>query len=136
MDHRILLAEDHHIVREGLRLLLEREGFQVVGEASNGRDAVQQAAELEPEVIILDLSMPLLNGIEAAREIRRLLPDCRSIILTVYNDKQYVLQAFRAGVQGYVLKTRAAAELTHAIREVVEGRFFLSPDIPQQYLPA
>ena len=133
---RILLAEDHRVVREGLRVLLERQGFRVVGEASNGREAVQRATELEPEVVILDVSMPFLNGIEAAREIHRLVPRTRAIILTAYNDKQYVLQAFQAGAQGYVLKTRAVAELIQAIRDVVKGKFFLSPDIPQRYIPA
>jgi DNA-binding NarL/FixJ family response regulator len=136
MEVRILVADDNRIVREGLRLLLERKGFQVVAEAANGCEAVEQAAAVVPEVVILDLSMPFLNGIEAAREIKRLVPRTHSIILTIYNDKESILEAFRVGVQGYVLKTRAVAELIQAIGEVMEGKYFLSPDIPQHYMRA
>src|SRR5207248_3242199 len=114
---RVLLAEDHQIVREGLRVLLEQGGFRVVGEAADGREAVEQAAKLDPDVVILDLSMPALNGIEAAREILRSHPHTQAIILTVHRDVQYVQQAFQAGVRGYVLKTRAASELASAILE-------------------
>jgi two-component system, NarL family, response regulator NreC len=128
----ILLAEDHQIVREGLRALLEREGYTVAGEASNGREAVQQAARLTPDVVVLDLSMPFLNGIEAAREILLFNPRARTVILTVHDDDQYVLQAFQAGIRGYVLKTRAASELTAAIERVSKGKLYLSPALPSR----
>ena len=131
---RILLADDYQVVREGLRVLLERGGFNVIGEAADGREAVQQAANLDPDIVILDLSMPNLNGIDAAREILRLLPHTRAIILTVHRDEQYVQQAFQAGARGYVLKTRATTDLIPAINNVSEGRIYLSPDIPQNVI--
>jgi two-component system, NarL family, response regulator NreC len=130
MELRILLAEDHQIVREGLRALLERQGFTVIGEAADGREAVQKAAKLGPDIAVLDLSMPFLNGIEAAREILDSDPHVRAIILTVHRDDQYIRQAFQAGIRGYVLKTRAVSELTEAIEKVAKGSVYLSPDIP------
>jgi two-component system response regulator NreC len=134
MKSRILLADDYQVVREGLRVLLEQGGFNVVGEAADGVEAVQQAAKLDPDIVILDLSMPTLNGIEAAREILRLLPHARAIILTVHRDEQYVHQAFEAGVRGYVLKTRASTDLVSAIHDVREGKIYLSPDIPHKLI--
>jgi two-component system response regulator NreC len=134
MKSRVLLADDYRIVREGLRVLLEQGGFNVVGEAADGREAVEQAAQLEPDIVVLDLSMPALNGIEAAREILRLLPHTRAIILTVHRDEQYVHQAFQAGARGYVLKTRATTDLISAIIDVGEGKIFLSPDIPRKVI--
>lgn len=134
MELRILLAEDHQIVREGLRALLERQGFIVVGEASNGREAVRKAAQLGPDIAILDLSMPFLNGIEAAREIMQSDPHVRPIILTVHRDDQYILEAFQSGIRGYVLKTRAVSELTEAIQQVAKGKIYLSPDIPYELI--
>jgi len=134
MKSRVLLAEDHQMVREGLRVLLEQGGFKVVGEAADGREAVEQAARLDPDVVILDLSMPALNGIDAAREILRLHPNTQAIILTMHRDVQYVQQAFQAGVRGYVLKTRAASELTSAILDVGNGKIYLSPDIPKKVI--
>ncbi|MBZ5545169.1 MAG: response regulator transcription factor [Acidobacteriia bacterium] len=134
MGLRILLAEDHAIVREGLKAILEREGFDVIGEAADGREAVQQALRLEPEIALLDLSMPFKNGIEAASEILSALPATRAIILTAHSDRQYILQAFRSGVRGYILKTRAVAELKEAIHQVAKGRVYLSPDIPHDLI--
>ena len=128
------MADDYREVREGLRILLEQGGFNVVGEATDGREAVKQAAQLEPDIVVLDLSMPVLNGIEAAREILRLLPHTRAIILTVHRDEQYVQQAFQAGARGYVLKTRATTDLISAINNVSEGKIYLSPDIPQNVI--
>lgn len=134
MKSRVLLADDYRVVREGLRVFLEQSGFNVVGEATDGREAVQQAAKLAPDIVVLDLSMPTLNGIEAAREILRLLPQTRAIILTVHRDAQYVQQAFQAGARGYVLKTRATSNLISAINNVSEGKIYLSPDIPQDVI--
>src|SRR5512132_2877850 len=107
----IILAEDHTIVLEGLRALLEKEGFDVVGVASDGRSAVDLARRFRPDIAILDISMPTLNGIDGAREITRVSPDTRTIILTVHEEKQYVIEALRAGVSGYLLKTKAASDL-------------------------
>lgn len=136
MALRILLADDHRVVREGLKQVLGREGFEVIGEAGDGREAVVQALELEPQVALLDLSMPSKNGIEAAREILNALPKTQVIILTVHRDRQYISQAFRAGVRGYILKTRAVMELKEAIDRVMQGRFYLSPEIPRDMVEA
>lgn len=126
---RILMADDHQIFRQGLRGLLERDGLQVVGEAADGRQAVRLARELSPDVAVLDLGMPLLNGVEAAREILRQLPQTRVILLTMYQEDAYVLEALRAGIRGYVLKAQAAADLVNAIHQVMQGAMYLSPGI-------
>lgn len=97
MPIQILLADDHPVVRDGLRAILEREGFKVVAEASNGREAVEWAEKLHPEVAVLDLSMPFLNGIDAAREIRRVSPTTRTIMLTMHTERQFILEGLRAG---------------------------------------
>src|SRR2546425_332239 len=114
MSLRILLADDHVIVRQGLRALLDRERLEVVGEASDGREAVQLAMTLRPEVAVLDLAMPLLNGMDAAREILKTDPRTKVILLTMHTEDRYVLEALRAGVSGYVVKTRAAGDLLQA----------------------
>ena len=116
MPTQVLLADDHAIVRQGLRGLLEREGFKVCGEAADGREAVRLAESCHPDVAVLDLTMPVLNGIEAAREILRLMPQTRAIVLTMHQEDSYILQALGAGVSGYVLKTQASADLVQAIR--------------------
>ncbi len=127
---RVLLADDHVLVREGLRALLAKEAdIQVVAEAGDGREAVQAAREMRPDVAALDLSMPLLNGLEAARQIAAWEPGPRVILLTVHAEDHYVLEAVRAGVRGYVLKKQAAADLVRAIREVSGGGVYLSPGI-------
>jgi DNA-binding NarL/FixJ family response regulator len=126
---RVLLADDHALVRDGLRAVLAREpDIQVVGEADDGREALRLAASAKPDVAVLDLSMPLLNGLDAARQLAR---DRRSrtILVTMHADERYVLDALRAGVHGYVLKKQAAADLVRAIREVAAGRVYLSPGV-------
>lgn len=136
MPCRILLADDHQIVRQGLRGLLEKAGHEVVGEAAEGREALRLARQFEPEVAVLDLSMPLLGGLDAAREMRRMLPGVRTIILTMYAEKAYVVEALRAGAKGYVLKTQAAADLVRAIDEVRQGRVYLSPGVAASVVDA
>ena len=129
MSLRILLADDHEIVRDGLRALLERDGFTVVGEASDGREAVKVAQDQQPDVAVLDLSMPSLNGVDAAKEIARVSPKTKAVLLTVHAEDQYVLTALRAGISGYVLKTKATADLVQAIKEVSLGKTYLSPGV-------
>jgi len=133
---RILLAEDHLMVRQGLRALLEREGFEVAGEAGDGHQAIRLAQDLRPDVAVLDLAMPLLNGIDAAREILKVSPSTKVILLTVHTEDQYVLEALRARVKGYVLKTQVAEDLVQAIREVLRGSTYLSPGISQAVVEA
>ncbi len=125
----VLLADDHTIVRQAVKLLLEGEGFHVVGEASDGLQAVRLARELQPDVAVLDLVMPLLNGLDAAREIQQASPRTRTILLTGRTDDESVLQALHAGIKGCVLKSHDAAALVQAIREVVRGRRYLDPSM-------
>lgn len=136
MSHRILLADDHTIVRNGIKHILTQEGFTVVGEASNGRDAVQMTKDLIPDLAILDFSMPLLNGIDAARQIREVSPRTKILLLTMYEDEPYVLRALRAGVNGYILKTQATADLVESIRSIVHGGLYLSPMISESVVKA
>ena len=118
---RILLADDHDAFLEGVRRLLEREGFEVVGAVSNGREALRLARELQPDVAVLDLSMPVLDGFETARAIAGACPETKLVALTGHSDPPYVSRALRVGFAGYVLKPRAAEELVHAIRVVHQG---------------
>jgi two-component system response regulator NreC len=136
MPPRILLADDHVIVRQGFRALLEREGLEVVAEAVNGHEAVRLAGELLPDVAVLDFAMPLLNGLDAAKEIRRRSPRTRTILLTVHTEDHYVLEAVQAGVHGYVVKTQAAADLVQAIREIRGNAIYLSPTISRAVVEA
>ena len=136
MPPRILLADDHVIVRQGFRVLLEREGLEVVAEAANGHEAVRLAGELLPDVAVLDFAMPLLNGLDAAKEIRRCSPRTRTILLTVHSEDHYVLEALQAGVHGYVVKTQAAADLVQAIREIRGNAIYLSPTISRAVVEA
>jgi DNA-binding NarL/FixJ family response regulator len=131
MAMRIMLADDNAPVRRTLKALLEREGFLVVGEASDGEQAVILAHKQRPDVILMDLSMPHLNGIEAARKIHKILPKTRTIILTVHRDHHYVIKAFEAGARGYMLKGRAAEELAKGVHQVIEGKLFLSRGLAQ-----
>lgn len=138
MPLRVLLADDHAMFLQGLRSLLEREGIVVAGEALDGREAVLLAGKHKPDVAILDLTMPLLNGLDAAREIRKVSPDTKLIILTRHTEEQYVIEALRAGVSGFLLKTKAAAVLVQTIKDVSSGALYvshaLSPDVLQAYL--
>jgi DNA-binding NarL/FixJ family response regulator len=136
MSHRVLLADDHAIVRNGIKHILIQEGFVVVGEASNGREAVQMTKGLLPDVAILDFSMPLLNGIDAARQIREVAPRTKTLLLTMYKDESYVLRALRAGINGYVVKTQAAPDLVEAIRSILHGGLYLSPVISESVVKA
>jgi two-component system, NarL family, response regulator NreC len=126
---RILIAEDHCIVRKGLRALLERASFEVVGEAVDGQEALRLATELKPDVALLDLSMPLMNGLEAGREIQRTVTDTRVVLLTMHADAHVMATAVRSGIRAYVLKSQAAEDLVLAIRTVLLNQFYLSPDL-------
>jgi two-component system response regulator NreC len=132
---QILLADDHEIVREGLKLLLVQQ-FDIVGEASDGREAVQLARELRPDVAIFDYSMPRLNGLEAAREIHSVSSSIRIVLLTMHTEDRYVFEALHAGVTGYVVKTQAAADLVRAIHEVSRGQIYLSPGVSRAVVEA
>jgi two-component system, NarL family, response regulator NreC len=129
MRCRVLLADDHQIVREGLRGLLEKSGHEVVAEAADGREVLRLARTLNPDIAVLDMSMPLLNGLDAAYEIQRISPNVKTILLTMYSDKSYVLRALREGVRGYVLKSQASVDLIHAIQEIMRGDVYISPGV-------
>jgi DNA-binding NarL/FixJ family response regulator len=129
----VLLAEDHVIVREGLRVLLEAEGdIAVVGEAGTGRQAVQLARRLRPAVVVMDIAMPLLNGLEATRRIRKAVPTTRVLILSAHGDDEYVRQVILLGAAGYLIKQTSADLLSKAIREVDKGNTFFSPSIARR----
>ncbi|MDE2220889.1 MAG: response regulator transcription factor [Gammaproteobacteria bacterium] len=129
MSIRVVLADDHVVVRQALRALLEREGLEVVGEAADGRAAARQAIQLRPDIAVLDISMPLFNGLDAAREILRSSLSTRVLVLTHHDETEYVAEALRCGVQGYVLKKQAANELVRAIQQVHGGQIYLSPGV-------
>lgn len=133
---RVLLADDHALFREGLRLILERAGHEVAGEAADGHEACKLARTLNPDIAVLDLSMPLLNGIDVARELRRLAPGTKAILLTMYPDRAYVLRALKAGAKGYVLKTQVSEDLVRAIREVSLGEVYLSAGVAASVVEA
>lgn len=127
---RVLLANDHTIVREGLTSLLrEQRDITIVGTADNGREAVDTARRTFPDVVVMDIAMPNMNGIEATRQLSRLLPQTKVIVLTMYAEEEYIVQALQAGVRGYLLKKAAAAELIQAVRTVERGDFYLSSEI-------
>lgn len=136
MAVRVLIADDHEMFRQGLRVLLEEEGFQFVAEASDGRQAVELCQQHRPEVAILDVAMPVLNGIYAAREIVKSNPRTRVVLLTQHTEDQMVLESLRAGVTGYVLKTRATNELVQALRAVCRGEMYLTQSISRTVVQA
>ncbi len=133
---RVVLADDHVVVRQGLKGLLEREGFAVVGEASDGFEAVRLTQHFRPEVAILGFDMPLMNGIDAVTEIRQHSPRTRTILLTADTGHQHLPEALRAGSSGFVLKNHAVAHLIRAIREVTRGRMYVSPSVSTTVAPA
>jgi two-component system response regulator NreC len=133
---RIVVAEDHAIVRQGLRALLERDGFQVAGEAGDGQQAITLISSLQPDVAILDVRMPVLNGLGAATALQTCSPKTKVILLTGHDEDQYVSEALRAGVKGYVLKSQMANDLLQAIREVLRGGIYLSPGISRAVVQA
>jgi DNA-binding NarL/FixJ family response regulator len=130
MTLKILLADDHKIMREGLRALIDRQaGMTVAAEATDGREAVQLAGKLRPDIVIMDVTMPKLNGIEAARQIGTIAPESRVIALSIHSDRRFVSQMFKAGARGYLLKDCAFEELIRAIQTVAEHQTYLSPAI-------
>ncbi len=136
MSIQVLLADDHPIVRDGLRSILESEGFKVVGEAADGREAVELARKHRPDVAVLDLSMPLLNGIDAAREIIRISPNTKTVLLTMHTERQFILEGLRAGTRGFVMKSHSAQELVQAIRETASGGTYFSPEVARAAVEA
>ena len=129
MSTRILLADDHALVRQGLKALLEKQGFQIVAEASDGQETLRSVEKTEPDVAVIDINMPILNGIDAARELKKSSPRTKVVVLTQHDEDQYVTESLRAGVAGYVLKNQAADDLVHAIQEVCRGSIYLGPNI-------
>ena len=134
MSIRILLADDHEIVRQGLRALLEQKGYQVVGEAANGHDALKLAAKTKPDVAVFDLTMPLLNGLDATHEMASLLPKTPVILLTMHSEEQYARRAFKAGAAGFITKDSPRAELSKAIHKVMDGGKYLSPALAEKLI--
>jgi two-component system response regulator NreC len=136
MPIRIVLADDHVLVRQSLKTLLEREGYQIVGEASDGQEAISQVHLLQPDMIVMDISMPTLNGLNAAKEMSRSSPKTKAILLTQHDESQYVREAMEAGVKGYVLKNQVANDLILAIQQVSRGQVYLSPGVSSAVLEA
>lgn len=132
---KVLLADDHGVVRKGLRFLLEQEAdFEVAGEAADGREAIRLARELSPDVIVMDIAMPQLNGIDATAQIVRQNPRIQVLILSMHNDETYLLRALEAGARGFLLKDTAEDDLVRAVRVVAQGKPFFSPAIAQALL--
>jgi len=127
---RVVIAEDHTILREGLRALLStNSGLEIVGEAEDGLEAIRAAVRLTPDIILLDLSMPRMNGLEAMLEIRKQCPETKILVLTVHKDEEYILASLNAGAEGYVLKDATHKELNLAVESVLQGKTYLSPGI-------
>ena len=129
MGVSVLLADDHPVFRQGLRALLEKERFEILGEASDGLEAIAMAERMQPTVVVIDLAMPALNGIDAAREIVKRVPRTKVILLSMYTEEHHVLEALRAGVKGCVSKSQAAEHLLQAIKDVCAGGVYLSPHV-------
>jgi DNA-binding NarL/FixJ family response regulator len=129
MPARVLIADDHRMFREGVTRCLPREEFFVVGQAADGQEAVRLARRLQPELAIIDVAMPGLNGVDATRELRRVSPGSGVVILTMHEEGPYVTEALRAGARGYVLKTQSTAELLEALRQVHAGNVYVSPGL-------
>src|ERR1700687_1040884 len=131
MPVRVVLADDHVLVRQGLKSLIERDGYQVVGEASDGREALGLVDSLQPDIVVMDISMPSFNGLNAAWEIHNSFPKIKTILLTQHDENQYVSEALEAGVKGYVLKNQATNDLLQALKQVSRGQVYLSPGVSQ-----
>ncbi|WP_027482574.1 response regulator [Deinococcus pimensis] len=131
---RVLLADDHALFRQGLRSLLESEGLRVIGEATNGREAVRYAAETHPDVILMDIQMPELDGVKACQAILEIDPKARVIMITMYRQDRYVFEAVKAGARGYILKDADASALLDAIQRVAAGEALLDADLAQNVL--
>lgn len=129
MHCRVLISEDHTLLREGLKSLLQKTGIEVAAEAADGRTAVQLAKKVSPDVVILDISMPVLNGIEATQQISREVPQAKVIVMSMHSESHFVLGALRAGASGYLLKDAAFEELLVAVTSVLKGQIYLSPAI-------
>jgi DNA-binding NarL/FixJ family response regulator len=136
MPIRIVLADDHILVRQGLKSLLEREGIQVVAEASDGQEALCHVESLQPDIAVMDISMPTLNGLNATKEMNRSSPRTKIILLTQHDEGQYIREALEAGVKGYVLKNQVASDLLLAIRQVSRGQVYLSPGVSSAVMEA
>jgi DNA-binding NarL/FixJ family response regulator len=131
--HRIMIVENHTLLRAGLRVLLTQDpNLEVVGESDNGRDAIKMAVKLMPDLILTDLNMPGMNGIEATRAIKMLLPDTRVLVLTVHKTDEYIHESLKAGADGYILKDATHHELSVAINSILNGKTYLSPDISER----
>ena len=127
---KVLLVDDHTIVRQGIKALLDtQEGIEVVGEAEDGREAIEKAKQMAPNVIVIDITMPNLNGIEATRQIKKINPEIKVLVLTVHDNEEYIHRILQAGASGYLLKESAVSELVSAINAVEKGEIFLSPSI-------
>jgi DNA-binding NarL/FixJ family response regulator len=134
---RIVLVDDHHIVRKGLLALLKGENdFSIVGEASDGLEALRQAQELQPDIIILDIMMSGINGLEVTRQLSKKMPQTKIVILSMHSNEAYVLEAFRSGAMAYILKDNTAEDLVRAIREVYAGRKYLSAPLSERAIDA
>jgi len=134
---RVLIADDHEMVRKGLRSMLESSGkWKVCGEATDGREAVRKAARLRPDIVIMDLTMPELNGLDATREIRRILPDCEVLVVTVHHSEQLVHEVLEAGAKGYVLKSDAGESIMAALDELARHKPYFTSAVSQVLLSA
>lgn len=136
MPIRVALADNHMLVCQSLKSLLEREGMQVVGEANDGQQAIGLIEKSQPDIAVMDIGMPVLNGLDAAREVHRSSPKTRVILLTRHDEDQYVTEALRSGVRGYVLKSQAANDLVQAIQQVHRGQVYLSPGVSRAVVDA
>jgi len=134
---RLLVADDHKIFRQGIKKLLEEEpDLQVVGESADGRETVKKATELKPDIVLMDIAMANLNGLEATKQIKKVLPEVKVIMLTMHKNEEYVLQSFQAGASGYILKEGAVEELVSAIRSIYADKSFLSPTVSKTLVDA